>query len=783
MPSIARDDFVAFARSSHASTPLLAIPVAVRLIADHLTPVVAYRRLVAHDHREAPSFLLESVEGGERQGRYSILSANPIAEVLARANNIDVNQLDNSMPHAKCLDAVFSSNSPANNTADPFHTLQSIAANFTLLQPPASQLPACFQGGWVGYAAYDSVRYSNLEKLPFTSAPRDDRHLPDLHFGFYSGVVVFDNVDKTVSVIELAFVETKTSDINAASAYDAALARIRARIDLLEKHTEPLHVGAMPRPMPIAPLPSNMTRNEHAQMVAKAKKYIAAGDIFQVVVGQRFERQSPVDPFDVYRALRCVNPSPYMVYLQSRGCILVASSPEILCRVRLCGLAVPANSPSPPVVPTGGRPKPPRIPLPSKRLLLDTHLNNKPISPEFVARNPYPPGEIGPASNLIATYKNLPHYEMPDATYFVSWRVVDGRALNDTDCTVVLDALRHFDGERCRVFAACVMPDHIHWLVKPLCSHRLAQLVESVKQFAARAVNKNHGVTGPLWQQEHFDHIVRDHRWFAEFVEYIVRNPVEAKLVDAPSMYGWTFVHPSVTVEEQHPPTETVGEDEKNWRGPPIYQVTNRPLAGTRRRGKSPEEDARLERELLADAKERAEHIMLVDLGRNDVGIVAQPGSISLPSVMEVERYSHVMHISSTVTGTLRDNLTCWDALRAALPVGTISGAPKLRAMQIIDELEPVRRGPYGGGLGCVGLGGEMDIALTLRTIVAPLALAKNLTPSGATQWTYHLQAAGGIVADSVTEDEYMETVNKAAALARAIEVAEGAFANVQSRD
>lgn len=275
-------------------------------------------------------------------------------------------------------------------------------------------------------------------------------------------------------------------------------------------------------------------------MVSRAKEYIAAGDIFQVVVGQRFERRSRADPFDVYRALRAVNPSPYMVYLQARGCILAASSPEILCRVRR------------------------------------------------------------------------------DA----------GGAL----------------------------------------------------------------------------------------------------------------------------------------------EVTNRPLAGTRRRGATAAEDASLERELLADPKERAEHIMLVDLGRNDVGRVCRPGTVRLAAVMEVERYSHVMHISSTVTGVLRDGLDAWDALAAALPVGTISGAPKVRAMQIIDELEPVRRGPYGGGMGYVGLDGQMDIALALRTMVAPLSM------HAGGEWVYHIQAAGGIVADSEAGAEYEETVNKAAALGRAIDVAEGAF-------
>ncbi|MEO1512394.1 MAG: chorismate-binding protein, partial [Planctomycetota bacterium] len=192
--------------------------------------------------------------------------------------------------------------------------------------------------------------------------------------------------------------------------------------------------------------------------------------------------------------------------------------------------------------------------------------------------------------------------------------------------------------------------------------------------------------------------------------------------------------------------------------------------AGTRRRGRTEAEDLALEAELLADPKERSEHVMLVDLGRNDVGVVSRPGSIELERVMTVERYSHVMHISSTVTGELRGGVDAWDALRAALPVGTISGAPKIRAMQIIDELEPVRRGPYGGGMGYVGLDGQMDIALALRTMVAPVSMFDGGT------WTYHIQAAGGIVMDSVVEAEYDETVNKAAALGRAIDVAEEAF-------
>ncbi|CAG0963235.1 anthranilate synthase component I [Phycisphaerales bacterium] len=541
MPNLLREEFVGLVERERRVSPdaALCVPVCVRLLADQLTPVVAYRRLVAADERTAPSFLLESVEGGERQGRYSILGAQPVFEQVCRANDArwkdhrEYDLISDVEERQVCI-------GPQAGWPDPFATLRACMGNMRLLVVPG--VPSCFLGGWVGYAAYDSVRYTEPSKLPFSSAPADDRALPDLHFGFYDGVVVFDHVAKTVAVVQIAIV--KPGD-EAGSAYARVQGAIAVRIAQLDRHTEPLRSGEMTTGAAGAPLPSNLTREQHAAMVVRAQEYIRAGDVFQVVLGQRFERESTADPFDVYRALRAVNPSPYMVYMQCEGCILVASSPEILCRVK--------------------------------------------------------------------------HDEQ-------------GRSV-----------------------------------------------------------------------------------------------------------------------------------------------VTNRPLAGTRRRGKTPEEDAALERELLADAKERAEHIMLVDLGRNDVGRVAEPGTIRTPRLMEIERYSHVMHISSTVTGVLREGLDCWDALRAALPVGTISGAPKVRAMQIIDELEPVRRGPYGGGMGYVGLDGQMDIALTLRTMVVPTAL-RTRGPDGRDVWMYHLQAAGGIVADSRAGDEYQETVNKAAALARAIDVAERAF-------
>lgn len=523
---------VAAARAAGAS--VCVVPVGVRVLADVLTPILAYRRLVAPDERTAPSFLLESVEGGERQGRYSILGSRPSVEIEIRAGRaVRRDHRAGVLEESAC--------------PDPIGLVRAQTEGWTLLLPPGAQerglLPRCVVGGWFGYAAYDTVRAAEPVKLDPAHAPPDDRGLPELSLGLYDRVAVFDHVDRVVHLVRSVRVGPGE---DAGAAYDAAADDLRAMVGEILATEKTLPSGVIDRVDETRniPMPSNTTREEHAAMVARAKEYIKAGDIFQVVLGQRFERRSGADPFEVYRALRAVNPSPYMVYMQTGGAILVASSPEILCRVR------------------------------------------------------------------------------------------------------------------------------------------------------------------------------RD---------------AEGGLV-----------------------------------------LTNRPLAGTRRRGRTAEEDKALEAELLADPKEIAEHAMLVDLGRNDVGRVARPGSIELADVMSVERYSHVMHISSTVTGVLRDGLDCWDALRATLPVGTISGAPKIRAMQIIDELEKVRRGPYGGGLGWVSLDGEMDMALALRTIVVPVDQRDTTDPAGA--WMYHIQAAGGIVADSVPELEFKETVNKAAALGRAIDLAERAF-------
>lgn len=497
------------------------IPIYRRLFADALTPVLAYRRLVSADDRLAPSFLLESVEGGDRAARYSFLGAQPILEIIAYGNEIQLR--DHKEP----------ANSKTYSSPDPLGEMQKLTDGVTLIN--VSGLPD-FTGGWVGHAGYDTVRYLEGDQLP--SPPQDDRKLPDMHMQLYHDVVAFDHVQKCVLVITHA--EVAPGD-DLAEQYAKANTQLDRLIDQLttppptssaDGVLSPGHIDLSSPPRTLNR--SSMGEGGYQQAVQQAKAYIAAGDIFQVVPSQRFRLETKADPFDIYRALRVINPSPYMFYLQIDGGVLVASSPEILCRVK--------------------------------------------------------------------------------------------------------------EG-----------------------------------------------------------------------------------------------------------------------------QVVNRPLAGTRKRGTTQAEDRALETELCEDPKDVAEHVMLVDLGRNDVGRVAQPGTIELPEVLIVERYSHVMHLSSTVTGQLKPEMSCWDALRHTLPVGTVSGAPKVRAMQIIDELEPVKRGPYAGAVGYADLAGNMDMAIALRTMVV-------MPREQGVGWVVDIQAGAGIVADSDPQLEHEETVNKAAALAKAVDLAEAAF-------
>ena len=488
-----RDEFLAMAREGNT------IPVYRTLLSDHLTPVLAFRKLLGEGEQ---GFLLESIVGLERVARYTFLGVRPRMTFRATGRQIEIAHGDR-VARTEC--------------DDPLARLAQCLAAHKVVHH--GSLPR-FTGGAVGYAGYDIIRH--YERLP--KCPKDDRGLPDMVFGFYDTMVIFDHVRKTVMVVSNALL----GDEEPAKAYDAARERIDAVCERLRRPA-PLRVEDMVRSEPVRlPFQSNFRREDFLRAVEACKEYIRAGDIFQVVLSQRLRVESGAAPIDVYRALRVINPSPFMFYLRTRDVTLLGSSPEIMVRVE--------------------------------------------------------------------------------------------------------------DGE-----------------------------------------------------------------------------------------------------------------------------ITSRPLAGTRPRGATAEEDKRLEQELLADPKERAEHVMLVDLARNDVGRVARFDTVRLSDVMHVERYSHVMHIVSNVTGKLAPGRTAFDALRATLPVGTVTGAPKIRAMEIIDEFEPTRRGPYAGAVGYVDFSGNMDTCIALRTMV--IAGGK-----------VHLQAGGGVVADSVPASEYQETINKAKALLRAIEVAEAGF-------
>jgi len=478
------------------------VPVYRQLIGDTLTPVSAFCKVQEGDW----AFLFESVVGGERVGRYSFLGAGPFLQFQAFGRRIELRS--SAGPSTKPL--VQELDHP-----DPLRWLEEMLAEYRA--PAVAGLPR-FCGGAVGYAGYDAVRY--VENLPHP--PPDDRHLPDLCFGFYDRMVIFDHLNKTVAAVAHAHVDPN----DPVQSYREACARVDRLVERLQQGVADLQLTD------IAPIGetrlayrSNFEPAAFEDAVRKCKEYIKAGDIFQVVLSQRLETETRARPFDIYRTLRVVNPSPFLLYLKAGPLCLVGSSPEIMVRV-----------------------------------------------------------------------------------------------------------------------------------------------------------------------------------------------------------------------EGEH--------------------VTIRPLAGTRPRGRTEEEDKRLAAELVADPKERAEHIMLVDLGRNDIGRIADYGSVQLSDVMTVERYSHVMHLCSTVTGRLQPGKNAFDALRACLPAGTLSGAPKVRAMQIIDELEPQRRGPYGGAVGYIDFSGNMDTCIALRTLVLK-------------GQTAYLQAGAGIVADSIPEKEREETLNKARGLLRALEMAE----------
>jgi len=459
------------------------VPLYREINADLETPVSAYLKIAQPPY----SFLLESVEGGERLARYSFIGTEPFHVVKTGPGQFD-------------------------GEVDPLVLIQEMLGKYSHVS--VQGLPR-FHGGAVGYLAYDAVRY--FERVPTPGT--DSLGLPEALFLFVDTLLVFDHVRHKIKVVTHIHLDDGTVE----NAYQEAI----ERIDWL--------VGRLGKPLTVEPrskgedegqqITSNMTKERHGELVEHIREYIYAGDVIQVVLSQRLARPTKASPFDIYRALRTLNPSPYMYFLALDDFHIVGASPELLVRVE--------------------------------------------------------------------------------------------------------------DGV--------------------------------------------------------------------------------------------------------------------------IY---NFPLAGTRPRGATAAEDEALAEELKADEKERAEHIMLVDLGRNDVGRISEPGSVEVTDLMRVVRYSHVMHLESEVHGRLRADKTIYDALRSCLPAGTLSGAPKIRAMEILAGLEAERRGPYGGAVGYFGFNNGMDTAITIRTMVLKDGVA-------------YIQAGGGIVADSVPETEYQETLHKAQALIRAIEEAE----------
>ena len=476
------------------------IPVYKEILGDVETPVSAFLKL-----GKKPSFLLESVTGGEKWARYSFLGIDPAMTLNCAGRKVTVQKRRKTSQV---------------ETDDPLSVVKDILSRFAPVE--VAGIPR-FSGGFVGYIGYDVVKF--FERVPDSPKPALD--IPDIFLMLTDTILIFDNLRQTIKIVSNVHVDNK----NIEKTYENAGKRIDKIIEKLGQKA----MGKRQKVKELFPLAfshspfasldnfsSNFTKEGFMDAVVRAKEYIMSGDILQVVLSQRFETQAPIHPFNLYRALRVINPSPYMYYLDTGDVQLVGSSPEILVRL---------------------------------------------------------------------------------------------------------------EGDK----------------------------------------------------------------------------------------------------------------------------ITLRPIAGTRKRGDTEDADRALEEDLKKDPKERAEHIMLVDLGRNDVGRVAEIGSVKVTEVMKVERYSHVMHLVSNVEGLLRKGLDAFDVFKACFPAGTVSGAAKVRAMEIIEELEPTKRGPYAGSVGYISYSGNMDMCITIRTLII-----KNDR--------IFVQAGAGLVADSVPENEYYETVNKAMAMMKTVD-------------
>jgi len=474
------------------------IPVFKAVTADLLTPVLAYLKIES----DVPyAFLLESVEGGEKIARYSFLGCNPYLIIRAKGDVVEI----------------IRGAEPIKRKGRLLEVMRKITERYRSVKVPG--LPP-FAGGAVGYFAYDAVRW--VEDIP--QEGEDDLQLDDSVMMFFSSLLAFDHVRQQILIISNCILDEQATHLD--SKYQKALAEIQSLEEMLNRPARIPQFGVSSADT--IKIKSNFSKSDYLKAVEKGKEYIKSGDIFQVVLSQRFSASVTSAPFNIYRALRIVNPSPYMFYLKLKDFSVIGSSPEML-----------------------------------------------------------------------------------------------------------------------------------------------------------------------------------------------------VKIVDGIAYY--------------------------------------RPIAGTRPRGTGDDEDALLAEELKADDKEKAEHIMLVDLGRNDLGKVCEFGSVEVVDLMLVEKYSHVMHLVSGLRGRLRQEVDRFDALMACFPAGTVTGAPKVRAMEIIDELEPNKRGVYAGAILYLDFSGTLDSCIAIRTLVVK-------------DGTAFIQAGGGIVADSIPEKEFQETINKSRALVKAVELAETGF-------
>ncbi len=474
------------------------VPIYKAVTADLLTPVLAYLKIES----EVPyAFLLESVEGGEKIARYSFLGSKPYLTLRSHGDVVEIDRGGESLRRKGHL----------------LEVIRKITERYRPVKVPG--IPP-FSGGAVGYFAYDTVRW--VENIPHKS--QDDLHLDESVLMFFSNILAFDHVRQQILIISNVIIENGKANLE--SRYQKAVEEIDALEQMLNRPARIPEFGLSSTDT--IKIKSNFSKPDYLQAVEKGKEYIKAGDIFQVVLSQRFTAAITCAPFNIYRALRIVNPSPYMFYLKVKDCAVIGSSPEML-----------------------------------------------------------------------------------------------------------------------------------------------------------------------------------------------------VKIADGTAYY--------------------------------------RPIAGTRPRGATEDEDALLAEELKADDKEKAEHIMLVDLGRNDLGKVCEYGSVEVVELMSIEKYSHVMHLVSSLRGRLRPRVDRFDVLMACFPAGTVTGAPKVRAMEIIDDLEPNKRGVYAGAILYVDFSGNLDSCIAIRTLVVKDGVA-------------YIQAGGGIVADSVPEREFQETINKSRALIKALELAETGF-------